>query len=209
MKKIGKFLLTLAIVGCISGSLLQVGSISKLKDDLVALGKQSIHYFISLNQRIKELEDAQKDVPVMGEDVTDTHTPNTSAIDTNQESPTQNPTMDTDQPQETTKPTMSTPQHNPETTPTELLTESVTMAEPDTETEQDTEAQTEATIDTTQTYRIGIYQGIIGVFDKEGHLIDTCNVSVLTLPQKDREMLEAGILVSTLEEVHALLENFV
>lgn len=52
------------------------------------------------------------------------------------------------------------------------------------------------------------YEGVIGVFDNAGVLTDVIDVQVKSLPETDREMLEAGIYAFSRGELIALIEDY-
>lgn len=57
-------------------------------------------------------------------------------------------------------------------------------------------------------YRVGVFRGMIGVYDTDGVLLRTVNTAVATLPQTDRQSLEAGIFVLSDEELEALIARY-
>lgn len=99
-------------------------------------------------------------------------------------------------------------------------TEAVTDPREETETDanQWDEPSEEETVNTEETvaeadtsvgiiYTIKIHDGIIGVFDNEGNLLDTVNVVVITLPIADREALDRGITACGTKELRKILER--
>ncbi|MBE6558308.1 MAG: hypothetical protein E7661_04790 [Ruminococcaceae bacterium] len=99
-------------------------------------------------------------------------------------------------------------------------TEAVTDPREETETDanqwdepsEEETANTEETVAEVDTsvgiiYTIKIHDGIIGVFDNEGNLLDTVNVVVITLPIADREALDRGITACGTEELRKILER--
>lgn len=50
--------------------------------------------------------------------------------------------------------------------------------------------------------------GKIGVYTSEGYLIRLLDVAVETLPQADREALKSGILVSSWQELIAVMQDY-
>lgn len=96
-----------------------------------------------------------------------------------------------------------------------LTTEAPTAA-PETETApESTEAATDAPDmpDTdaavnTATFTVGILDGRIGIWNKDGTLEKTLNVAVATLPRADREQLAVGITVYGEDELAALIEDY-
>ena len=57
-------------------------------------------------------------------------------------------------------------------------------------------------------YIISVYRGIIGVFDADGRLLRTVNVSVATLPASDRDALLDGIPASTQEQMLEIVGQY-
>lgn len=78
---------------------------------------------------------------------------------------------------------------------------------PEEETENPEETEAEADTSAAIIYTIKIHDGIIGVFDNDGHLIETVNVVVITLPTADREALDQGITACGTEELRKILER--
>jgi hypothetical protein len=52
------------------------------------------------------------------------------------------------------------------------------------------------------------YEGVIGVFDSSGVLVDIINVQVISLPEADRRMLESGIYAFSRGELLSLIEDY-
>ena len=52
------------------------------------------------------------------------------------------------------------------------------------------------------------YEGVIGVFDSSGVLVDIINVQVISLPEADRQMLESGISAFSRGELLSLIEDY-
>ncbi len=57
-------------------------------------------------------------------------------------------------------------------------------------------------------YLIREYHGSIGVFGKDGTLIKTIAVAVVTLPQAEREKLENGFYVESDEMLKKIIEDY-
>ena len=189
MKFITKILLAVVIGILCASQLMQMGIVSVLKEDLEALGKEGSRYLIYFNRRIKDLEEAYA-TPAYGE----------------VESQDATPTQDTQVSQDTK------PQEVTTTLPEDVAHEAETMAGVavvETEAWQDSEEAlpSEAETSEAQGYVITVYQGVIGIFDTQGHLVDTCNIYVMTLPTKDREMLTAGIEADGWQEVEEILDR--
>ena len=51
-------------------------------------------------------------------------------------------------------------------------------------------------------------KGKIGIFDSEGILTETLDVSLSSLPSSDREYLISGIPVYSLQELLSLIEDY-
>ena len=52
------------------------------------------------------------------------------------------------------------------------------------------------------------YEGIIGIYDDNGVLIDIINVNIKSLPEADRNMLQAGIYALSRNELISLREDY-
>ncbi len=101
---------------------------------------------------------------------------------------------------ETAADTLPSESSAPETAPeTEMETLPILM-EPET-----TPA---ATTPSFSLYVIAEHEGIIGIFDAAGELMQTVNVLVMTLPEADREALAMGMAVYSWEEAVELAECF-
>ena len=57
-------------------------------------------------------------------------------------------------------------------------------------------------------YIIKEHNGKIGIFNEDGELIDTLNVSTITLPLPERERLSNGIKLRSEKELYSLIENY-
>jgi hypothetical protein len=57
-------------------------------------------------------------------------------------------------------------------------------------------------------YVVATYRGIIGVFDGEGNLLRTVNVSVSTLPATDREALDDGIQAASWQDMMDIVGQY-
>lgn len=60
----------------------------------------------------------------------------------------------------------------------------------------------------TDVYVISTYRGIIGIFDADGQLLRTVNVSVDTLPEVDRQALSQGLRVDGWPEMLKMIEKY-
>ncbi|HOA84781.1 MAG: hypothetical protein GX057_04315 [Clostridiales bacterium] len=59
-----------------------------------------------------------------------------------------------------------------------------------------------------QVFVLHEYEGVIGVFDSSGVLVDIINVKVMSLPEADRKMLESGIYAFSRGELLSLIEDY-
>ena len=57
-------------------------------------------------------------------------------------------------------------------------------------------------------YLIREYEGIIGVFDRDGNLIQTFTVYVITLPKRDQTLLKNGIEIKSKGELLDLIQDY-
>ena len=57
-------------------------------------------------------------------------------------------------------------------------------------------------------YILSEHNGILGIFNAEGELLDTVNVFVMTLPQADRDALAVGIPAYSVEEISRLIAQY-
>jgi len=57
-------------------------------------------------------------------------------------------------------------------------------------------------------YLIREYEGIIGVFDHDGNLIQTFTVYIKTLPQKDQTLLKNGIEIRSKADLLDLIQDY-
>ena len=207
MKKSQKVWIAIAITVALLGQMLTWGFVFSMKDELIAMGKKGVHYVISFGDRINHLEDREDEeaIPIIGEEESRQNDVMTeeaaSAVDTNDGyDATETNSCEQESHTAHTQEQVSKPTDNGE----DLTASDIR----DTLTEAVTESVTQADVLPTENYRVGIYEGIIGVFDVEGVLVDSCNVFVMTLPQADREALREGIWVSTMDEALDILEKY-
>ncbi len=59
-----------------------------------------------------------------------------------------------------------------------------------------------------ETFMLKEYNGIIGVFNESGTLMDILEVEIKSLPRQDQTMLGTGIWVFSRQELAALIEDF-
>lgn len=62
--------------------------------------------------------------------------------------------------------------------------------------------------DSEEVFVLREFEGIIGVFDTSGVLIDVIDVQVISLPEADREMLQRGIYAFSRLELMSLIEDY-
>ncbi len=96
--------------------------------------------------------------------------------------------------------------------PSEESAEAVTIpAHKSPETQPSAEETTAEAVDTAAPaamYILTEHDGVIGVFDAAGELIQTVNVFTLTLPESEREALKVGIPAYSHEEMRAMVEQY-
>lgn len=167
----------------------------------------------SINGRLKLWKDAQLTIPTVGEEETVVQTADTDAetdtwetvlTDTEEETLSASATEDTQLEGESDM-------HQDTTDVGAEETEASVDAETSADTSYDTnssETSSQVTSSDEKTgYEIRVYRDIIGVFDEEGNLKETRNVYVMTLPQADREVLAAGVWMSSYQEVETFLDR--
>lgn len=52
------------------------------------------------------------------------------------------------------------------------------------------------------------YNGVIGVFDEDGRLIEVIDVYVKTLPETDRRLLEEGFTINSMKQLASIIEDY-
>ena len=190
MRKITKWLLiSIASLSLGWSSLASIYTFS-VADDLTTLRKENRSDVSHLRNRIRELEAElsaylldhveQPTIPTGGE-------------------PESSPSTETTMPEDTTE------SMRPEDT-TDVATEEVTIPthqSPETEASNKIEADTIPTL-----YLVAERNGIIGLFDSTGNLMQATNVFVMTLPEADRKILSVGIPANTLDEALSILEQY-
>ncbi len=225
MKKAGKIAITLGIIAAIGVNVAGIGMACAVRDELVAYGKKHLRQILSINRRLEDMED-QPAIPAVGRE--DTEENLTQAVT---EAPTEayTSTHTTPSYEDAVSPETEGGDADVwETAPAETgcIAETNTLpvspadtAENGTEIETAIEANTVGAPSTSQParteaepaatpYELRAYRGIIGVFDGDGRLVETCNVYVMTLPETDREALLQGIQVSSYGEAQKLLDYF-
>ena len=236
MKKAGKIAVALGIIAVIGMNAVQIGLVCTMQDEMLSYQKKHLRQILSINRRLEDIEEGEIVLPAVGQEETerwdDTDKPD--GIDTIETAPStstadtataeKEPSQDVFAPEEATDdvsvhvtlPADTLPLPAPETNTAEgqtLPTEIPTQA-PEADTVASLEPTTEAVTSPCDSeaasapYELRVYRGIIGVFDENGRLCETCNVYVMTLPRKDREALSAGIWVSSYEEAEAVLDRY-
>ncbi len=183
MKKGIKLCIVLLVALSLGGHALGIGLWSQLQNSAEALAKRGLRHWLSLQARVEDLEDA---LAVFRQDEDTGTEKNTDLSET----------------ETVVFPDTEACVTEAVTTPNEADTAPVTEA--------DSIPQAPATEEATShtaTYIITAHQGIIGVFDDSGELIETVNVAVMTLPSADREALTAGIQASGMDEVRKILDR--
>lgn len=204
MKFIKKLLFSLLVLTMLGGTLFNFGLFYELKEKADILKKQGLRHFLSIQDKLEVLEEAREVFRTFGEwweseasTSADTEAPTEVADDEPESLPAfhepQTAPSET-LPHETDAPCIQTDPTEPETLPTEPETE-VSAAE------------SESAL--SEGYKICVFEGIIGVFDSEGILTETVNVSVMTLPEADRVALEIGIAAANMTEVREILDKLV
>lgn len=57
-------------------------------------------------------------------------------------------------------------------------------------------------------YMLKEYNGIVGIFNEAGILVDTLDINVKSLPRQDQIMLGTGIWAMSRQELAALIEDY-
>ncbi len=204
MKFIAKLLFSLLVAAMLIGTLFNFGLFHELKEKADTLKKQGLRHFLSIQNKLEVLEEAREVFREFSERW-EADTP-ASAVT---EAPTEDPTEEPE-----SLPAFHEPQTTPpETEPISPETDAPCIETHPTEPETlPTEPETESTASESDTlptlgYRICAFEGIIGVFDSEGMLVETVNVSLMTLPEADREALEIGIDAANMAEVREILDK--
>lgn len=208
MKFIKKLLFSLLVLALLGGTLFNFGLFYELKEKADTLKKQGLRHFLSIQDKLEVLEDAREVFRTFGEWwESEASTSNVT------EAPTEAPSeLPEDEPE--SLPTFSEPQ----TTPSETLSDETDAPCIETDpTDPETlpsEPETEVSASESESalsagYKICVFEGIIGVFDSQGVLTETVNVSVMTLPEADRVALEIGIAAANMTEVREILDKLV
>lgn len=183
MKKGIKICIVLLVALALGGHALGFGLWNQLQDSAEAWAKRGLRHWLSLQARVEELEDAL-------------------AVFRQDEGTAEEEDTVTSEVERVTSPD------------TEAFVTEAATAPSETPTEPDTEAgslphtvATEVDTSPAAAYIITAYQGIIGVFDDSGRLIETVNVAVMTLPSADREALAEGIPALGMDEVRKILDR--
>ncbi len=200
MKKGMKIFLAFLIIVSLAIGSLSIVYRQQLWEQAGLMAKQQLHRFLSVTRRLEDLQDTLLGILSGNEEDTDAVVVGGIPEDTTAQA-TENVTLPSEEPTETHPPA-----------------ETDTNAPAAAETEADTETNTEKTPVSTDTqvpdltepsggYTVKAHEGIIGVFDAEGCLIESVNVSVITLPEADRRALEEGIAAATMADVRVILDK--
>ncbi len=197
MKTIAKFLFSLLVVAMLLGTLFNYGLFHELKEKTDTLAKQGLRHFLSLQDKLDVLEEV-KDVfrevdeyldadSVQTEAVIESNTGESDSLPVFAE--TEPPFTETDPPADTESESdiTETPPKDTEAAPSETTALPI---EPN-----------------DSSYTVCAYEGVIGVFDGDGALIETVNVALMTLPEADRAALEVGIEAASMDEVQRILDK--
>jgi len=198
-------MVTAVILLALGISILNWGAICELKDDIVEKSKAHLMTISSLHRRLKELEEANASIPIFGHGQKDETTASThqEEVETNEAATAFEEKATISQDEETQEittqeTTAETSLHQSETTEREETTryqEAVTTA---------LEIETDPQVN----FCVGVYQDVIGVFDRKGQLVEVCNVYIMTLPIADRNALKEGIYVASYDEVQNILNGY-
>ncbi len=208
MKFIKKLLFSLLVLALLGGTLFNFGLFYELKEKADTLKKQGLRHFLSIQDKLEVLEEAREVFRAFGEwweseasTSADTEALSETSTKIPETEPESLPTFSEPQtapsetlPNETDPPCIETDPTEPETLPTEPETEL-------------SASESESAL--SAGYKICVFEGIIGVFDSEGVLTETVNVSVMTLPEADRVALEIGIAAANMTEVREILDKLV
>ena len=207
MKKITTWLLVSVASVALGGAVLSALYTGSLSKEMAALRKENRNDASYLRSRIRELDAELASV----------------LLDRLNQ-----PTLPADGEAETFRPDETSPSTHPDdpeaiteradfgtgdSTQAENRTEAEETAAPSTEevtlpTHQspETEAPTEDAPETISAlYLIAERDGVIGLFDASGELLQVANVFVMTLPEADRKALAVGISAGSLEEALSIL----
>ena len=211
MKPIFKGLLVTAVAFTVGWTLMSALYTYDLSEELTLLRRETTNNTVYLRSRIRELESlmnlkpdgqpVEPGTPVGGDaedlEKEESHPP-ANGGQTGQASDTQpSPPSEDDRPPVTSAPTESPASPSPDT-------EAVTLPVPQAPETRPPEAESAIP----SLYLIAECNGIIGLFDASGELIQTVNVFVMTLPETDREALAVGIPASSWQEACEMLGRY-
>lgn len=211
MKKGTKIFLAFLIIISLAIGGLSIAYRQQLREQAELMAKQQLHRFLSITRKLQDLHetlcgiifdgDGDPDAVVVGGTPEETENSTNHATEDVTEAPTE--------------PVTPIPDKETETEP---ITEAETVPSSDAEAEDVTETDTEELLTSSDTeisavteplggYTVRAHEGIIGVFDAEGALVESVNVSVITLPEADRQALDEGIIAVNMEEVREILDK--
>ena len=190
MKNVLKGLMIAAAATTLGGLLLATAYTHEGSEDVTQLRRESRSDIVYLRTRVKELEselaaelanrEPSDDLAVDGVIEEDTRIPESEADETE---------SDTVAEDETGEEAVTVPTHmSPET--------------------QEPVGDDMETVAPVAQYVIGVYNGMIGVFDASGELVRTINVFVMTLPKAEQEALAVGIPAYSYEEMCRIAEQY-
>ncbi len=67
---------------------------------------------------------------------------------------------------------------------------------------------TDAVASNDESFVLREHENIIGIFDRDGKLLESINLPTVTLPLSERQRLAEGIEVKTREELERLIESY-
>ena len=182
MKKLAKIALITALVMSVGGSALASTFAALTRSAQAELRQHNISEMLSLKSRIRKLESGLSAIA--------------DALPDEKEAQGDASQVDASQ--------VDASQVNAEPDDTEVMLPEETVAEAVV-----THAEAHAAEPAAERgYIISVYRGIIGVFDADGRLLRTVNVSVATLPASDREALLDGIPASTQEQMLEIVGQY-
>lgn len=181
MKKLMKGLLITAIAIAIGGVILSALYTQTVSDELTRLRRESRSDIVYLRTRVRELE-SELTACLLGQ-----WQPPSEAVGGSED--LSEDTCEVTDNHESQKEEVTVPTHQaPET-------QAPTVQSPDQE-------------GCDAVYVLAEYQGMIGVFDHYGKLLQTVNVFVMTLPEAERAALEIGIPAYSYEDLCTILKQY-
>lgn len=197
MRKVLRVLTVIAATTALCGVILSAAYTQMVEKEVTRLRRESRSDIVYLRTRVRELESEltagllahqdnclpPADLPVGG--VADEETAETETVSEDEEN------------SESESPSETEPDGESVTVPTHNS--------PETQEPSDTHPETDAPV---ALYVLTVYNGVIGVFDASGELVQTVNVFVMTLPESEQEALAVGIPAYSEEEMRQIVERF-